>query len=429
MNAEQQILGACLSNKPALDTALSILTVEDFTGINKSVFEAIMETKASGKEVSSITVNSILNNLEYLLALTDYVVSIRTIKSDCYELKEISKKKRLEIDLSNLLQKSEELPLNELMKELNRITRDADCHRPDHIRHLGKTPYKGLCLLNGRYISTGLSKIDHALNDLMPGCVTLITGRANSGKSTLVNQIVVNAIDTQNKVLMVSGEGIQEIMINRLYQLIIGREKSLYELKKINKRLYKEPTIEVLKQLSKWHHDKLAIFTKSDSKLKTTDELFDLISNEIRSSGHNLVVIDNLMSILSVEKASEKLERQADFMQRCCDLAKEKMVHIILVLHPNKQVQKGMRMDFDQISGTQDLSNKADNIIAITRYYDEDELSKDFSGEIEVLKNRYHSELPTIKIHFDVETGFLLEYDEDRNEFLSYNINWKSASA
>lgn len=429
MNAEQQILGACLLNTTALETVLSILTADDFTGLNKSVFEAITKTNASGKDVTAITVNDFFNNFDYLLKLTDFVASIHKIKSDCYALKEINKKKSMENELSNLLQKSEDLPLNALMKELNRITRDANCHRPDHVRHLDKTPYKGLCRLDGTYISTGLSKIDHALNDLMPGCVTLITGRANSGKSTLVNQIVVNAIDTQNKVLMVSGEGIQEIMINLLYQLIIGRDKSLYELKKINKRLYKEPTKEVLKQLSKWHHDKLAIFTKSDSKLKTTDELFDLISNEIRSSAHNLVVIDNLMSILSVEKASEKLERQADFMQRCCDLAKEKMVHIILVLHPNKQVQKGMRMDFDQISGTQDLSNKADNIVAITRYYDTDELSKGFSGEIEVLKNRYHSELPTIKIHFDVETGLLLEYDEDRNEFLSYNINWKSTSS
>lgn len=429
MNAEQQILGACLLNATALETVLSILTADDFTGLNKSVFEAITKTKASGKDVTAITVNDFFNNFDYLLKLTDFVASIHKIKSDCYALKEINKKKSMENELSNLSQKSKKLQLEVIVKELKRMIRDADRYKPDFIRDLDKEPYKGLSRLQGKYISTGLSKIDSAINDLMPGCVTLITGRANSGKSTLVNQIIVNAIDTQNKVLMVSGEGIQEIIINRLYQLIIGRDKSLYELKKINKREYKEPRTEVLKQLSKWHSGKLAIFTKSNSKLKTTDELFDLISNEIHRSDHNLVVIDNLMSILSVEQASEKLERQADFMQRCCDIAKDKKVHIILVLHPNKQVQKGVRMDFDQISGTQDLSNKADNIIAITRYYDKDTLSQGFSGEIEVLKNRYHSELPKIKIHFDIDTGFLLEYDEEGNEFLSYNINWKSTSA
>ncbi len=51
-----------------------------------------------------------------------------------------------------------------------------------------------------------------------------------------------------------------------------------------------------------WHKNKFTLFNKGESNLKTTEELFELISSEVKANKYNLVVIDNLMSILSVEK-------------------------------------------------------------------------------------------------------------------------------
>lgn len=293
------------------------------------------------------------------------------------------------------------------------------------LRNLDRNPYRGIEINNGKYISTGLPSIDIAINDLAPGLVTLITGRSNSGKSTLVNQIMANAIDTKNKVLLMAGEGIQEILINNVYKAIIGRDKDCYEYKKVNRRMFKEPTTQVLKALESWHKGKFTLFNKGDSELKTTDELFKLLNIQVKTERYDLIVIDNLMSVLSVDKATEKLEKQADFMQRCCDLAKSENLHIVLVLHPNKTVTKGSSMDFEQISGTQDLANKADNIIAVTRKY-EPELTKiGICGEIEVLKNRYFSDLPKIQVHYDGETGLLLEIDEETGDYIKYIFRWK----
>ncbi len=100
------------------------------------------------------------------------------------------------------------------------------------LRDLDIRPYEGVEAIEGSYIPTGLPSIDFAINDLAPGLLTLVTGRSNGGKSTLVNQIIASAIDKDNKVLLITGEGIQEIIINNLYRSIIGRNEDYYEYKK-----------------------------------------------------------------------------------------------------------------------------------------------------------------------------------------------------
>jgi twinkle protein len=288
-------------------------------------------------------------------------------------------------------------------------------------RDLDEQPYKGLTTRSGKYIPTGIPSIDNALNDLAPGCVTLIVGRANSGKTTLTRQIIANAINQENRVYVISGEGDQEVFINSVYQCVIGRNTEYYTTTKVNKRFHKEPTSPVLKALQTWHKGKLTIFNKGESKLKTTDDLFNMIEYEIKIKRHELIVIDNLMSVLSA-KAIEKNEAQADFMQRCCDISKIFGIHIILVLHPNKTYSKGDRLDFEQISGTSDLGNKADNIISVIREYESEKKSLGIDGYIEVIKNRYYPDLVFCKVHFDLETGLLLEIQD--NSMISYNFNW-----
>ena len=289
-------------------------------------------------------------------------------------------------------------------------------------RDLDKQPYKGLQESSGRYVPTGMPTIDYALNDLAPGCTTLVTGRANGGKTTFMRQVIANAIDKNNKVYLLNGENNPEIYLNELYQLVVGREQVNYNYVKINKRMRKEPRPEVLEKLQKWHRHRLVMFNKGESKLKNIQQLLNMIEMEIKLNCYDLVVIDNLMSILSVQ-AAEKNEQQADFMQNLCNLAQAYHTHIVLVLHPNKTYQKGMDMDFEQISGTSDLYNKADNIISVIREYEEDKKALGINGRICVLKNRYYQELPIVNTFYDTETGLLLQR-EDSGDVLSYAFNW-----
>jgi len=291
-------------------------------------------------------------------------------------------------------------------------------------RDLDKTPYKGLETRTGKYVPTGIDTVDEAINDLAPGCVTLITGRSNGGKTTFTKQIMANAIDKNNKVYLISGEGDQEVLINELYQCVIGRDINCYDTIKINKRYHKEPKTEVLDAIREWHKGKFTLFNKGESKLKTIEQLFSMIEVEIKINKFDLIVVDNLMSILT-STASEKLEAQAEFVQRCHNLASTYNTHIILVLHPNKTYKKGDDMDFEQISGSSDIANKADNIISVIREYEEEKIAEGINGNICVLKNRYYSELPKCDIYFERETGLLLERNEKTNKIVAYDFGWR----
>lgn len=292
-------------------------------------------------------------------------------------------------------------------------------------RDLDKQPYKGIGKRTGKYIPTGIETIDYAINDLAPGCVTLITGRSNGGKTTFTKQIMANAIDNGNKVYLISGEGDAEFLINGLYQCVIGRDEKYYDLIKVNRRYHKEPKPEVLKALQRWHLGKFTMFNKGESKLKTIDQLFQMVEYEIKINKYELIVIDNLMSVLSVQQVAEKFEAQADFLQRCHDIAEIYKTHIILVLHPNKTYQKGQDMDFEQISGSSDIYNKADNIISVIREYDKEKLDEGIDGRMTVNKNRYYPELITCNVHFETETGLLLEIDEHTGGALGYKFAWE----
>lgn len=358
-----------------------------------------------------------LNKFEFLIIVSD--MDKAGADMDKAFLKEFGNKAKL-IDkkLYDLNDINEEYYKNGKERVLQII--DSARFKIEGRRDLEQQPYKGLTELEGKYIPTGISQIDYAMNDLAPRCLTLISGRSNGGKTTLVKQIMANAIDRNNKVYLMNGENDAEWLLNDFYQTVIGRDESLYDKVRINKRTRKEPKPHILKKLQEWHYKKLYMFNKGESDLKNTSELEAMIETEIKFNQYDLVVIDNLMSILSVDSI-QKNEQQADFVQRLVDLAKNYNTHIILVLHPNKTLQKGEGMDFEQISGTSDMYNKADNIISVTREYDEEKIAEGINGYIGLLKNRYYPELPIVETNYDTETGLLLERNE-AGDVLAYNF-------
>lgn len=269
-------------------------------------------------------------------------------------------------------------------------------------------PYEPRLNLKG-YVPTGFETIDRTIDDLAPRLVTLITGRSFEGKSTFVRQIIANAINSSNKVFWVIGESHTQGEMERLYEIVIGRNEQMYMLHSDNKRVKKIPKPEVQKALSKWHEKKLRILHKSEARLKSTDELFEVIEKNALAWRPQLIVIDNLMSVLSA-KAVEKLEKQGEFMQKCCDIARLYHLHIVLVVHPNKNYQKGKRMDFEFINGSSDLANKADNVLVVRKNH-EKMGSTDSDGWIDIEKNRIWGTLRSVMTYFDAGNRSLAEID------------------
>lgn len=384
-------------------------------------YENVVSVGAGANSLTTLIEQSkeFLNKFESLIIVSDN--DIAGMEMDKYFI-EIFKDKAKLIDKKLYIQNdiNEEYVVNGKEKIIELI--ESARFKIEGRWDLDKQPYEGVQPKSGKYVPTGLPSVDYALNDLVPGFTTLITGRANGGKSTFVRQVIVNAIDKDNKVYLMNGEENKNNIVNKLYQCVIGNNKEDYDLIKINKRYKKEPKKHILQKLQKWHEGKLVLFNKGDSRLKTIQELTNMLEMEIKLNNFNLVVVDNLMSILSVQ-AAEKYEQQADFMQRLSDMAKSYNTHIVLVLHPNKTYKKGQDMDMEQISGTSDLYNKADNVISVVREYDQGIINQGIDGKISVIKNRDFENIVNVEVNFDKETHLLLEIEKETNNALGYMFN------
>ena len=87
-----------------------------------------------------------------------------------------------------------------------------------------------------------------------------------------------------------------------------------------------------------WHKGKLVFFDKAESKIRDTDRLFEMLHREAEEHGHNLFILDNLMSLLDSTQV-EQNAKQGEFLENCSDLARNYDCHVIIVMHTNKVIE------------------------------------------------------------------------------------------
>lgn len=264
--------------------------------------------------------------------------------------------------------------------------------------------YKKKSVKGQLFVDSGLDGVDDELNGFEGRRVTLVTGRPGEGKSTFVHRILLYAVDSNFPCLLVDGEHDQKSLINDLYVKLIGYDISLYDSIKYHRKWLKQPKPLVQEQINRWAKDKLWVYSKAVGQVKTLDRLFDMYRAMIDEHGIRFIILDNLMTLLD-HKGDDQNKAQADFMNKCHDLAVAKNVHIILVAHPNKSAVKGEAIDYYQISGASELVNLADNVIQIVRSEGEE-----YDGFAEILKNRGYGTYKKVLLDYDSNTGALVEH-------------------
>lgn len=388
----------------------------------RSIYKTICECKSKNMplEMILIELSNNMTDLELISSCTTCGVVTANYKHNCEMLIRLSSARQLH-NLGIELKKTDYSQLEAITKYAKTVINSIEntvAFDDLKVIDMDKTEFCPEFSSNG-FVPTGIETVDECLNDLEPKRTTLITGPSHHGKTTVVRQIMANAIEKNNKVLWIMGENETQDEIRRLYTIVIGRKKGMYDLRKDNKKYVKIPNEKATKALSKWHKGKLRILHKSEAKLKNQDEMFAILEKELMNHKHNLVVVDNLMSVLSA-KSFEKNEAQGDFMQKCCDLSKVYNTHIILVLHPRKNSDI-KQCNNDDISGSSDIPNKADNIIWVTKS-SEEEKSEGIDGWVAVKKNKKWGVTVRVPMQFDTETETLAEIKDSKVIVNTYNI-------
>ena len=277
---------------------------------------------------------------------------------------------------------------------------------PHGIIDVAETPYKTAMQVEEHQVETGFIDYDYHVEDWKDQEITVVFGRNGEGKTTFISQVIAHCIQNNEKVFLYSGEMSDNKIQNWLYRQMIGTNKQYLRTIVTKYKDKVEPLPAVVKAIKTWHKGKFFLFDRNERKvLGDLKKFFDTMEIASKRYGIKLFIIDNLMAVLE-ENADSLYSDQANFVQRCKDFAINQNCHVVLLAHPNKEkkeVKKGSEGNLEKtdISGSNNIPNKADNIIAIERVWDEE---GDCDAIITCLKDRESGQRKAFKYLFSRET-------------------------
>lgn len=244
------------------------------------------------------------------------------------------------------------------------------------------------------FVATGILGLDKKIMGLMMGDVTILSGLSGSGKTSLIDNIILNIAQRNGKSAIFSGELQGFRFQSWIDQMAAG--KNYVKAASGYDDLYFAPQ-DVCKRVNEWLDGKVYLYN-NDYGNKWA-QLFQDIQEVVEAEGVSLVVIDNLMAI-NLTYQGEKNDKQTTFINDVKAFAKQKNIHVLLVCHPRKE-QSYQLLRMESIAGTADLVNMCDNLLIMHRVgRDFEKRAKDFFGDwivqsfakydvvVEVCKNR-----------------------------------------
>jgi replicative DNA helicase len=207
IDAEHGVLGAMLHQPDLVDEITSKLGTGDFYAEeNAALYQAILDTQASGQPVDVVTVGihrPYLPNGESLLGfaaeVAQNVASVANWRAYARVVLERSALRRV-VDAADIIRDTvnDDLPVAQIIALAQQATADlrdleSDApkyHRLDHL--MGQAAetidnkYKGLA---PTWPTTSLTQLDELIQGIRPKKITVIAGLPGSGKTTLALQI------------------------------------------------------------------------------------------------------------------------------------------------------------------------------------------------------------------------------------------------
>ena len=239
-------------------------------------------------------------------------------------------------------------------------------------------------ILDMEYMATRINRLDEVLTKgFFYGQVVLITGYRGDGKSTFLQQIIVNAIDQGVKTFLYSGELPNYVIRNFTDTMLADKYEN-------------EIRDDMAKVMNEVYRDMLYLYDSSDIEADEQDDLLQIVEKMVKQYGCRFICLDNLMTLLEAADSDSLYRVQSAFIGKLVKIAKRYNVIVAIVAHPRKHASGLLKTEFqaDDISGSSDITNKVDVIISYQRCKpNKDEEQDDSLRELWVLKNRLTGKL------------------------------------
>lgn len=266
---------------------------------------------------------------------------------NAYDAPEIDKRIEEGYREHNRLKQKSEVPYTELVdkgemfRNAMMIEQDPD---PDH-----------------EFIKSGITTIDQRMIGLEKSCVSVISGLRGCGKSTLIGQLILNAVNARHTVVCYSGELNNKKYLTWLMRQAAGKTNIEVSTKYQGGYGVSE---ENRKKIAAWMGDYFWLYNNKYGNR------FDAIAKQLRvilkEKKADLCIIDNMMALnLSAYGNGDKYDAQTNFVWELKNLAELTNTHIIFVAHPRKA--NGFLRLVD-IAGSGNIGNIVDNAFIVHRW-------------------------------------------------------------
>ena len=251
-------------------------------------------------------------------------------------------------------------------------------------------------------ISTGIGTLDALLGGFYFGQLVVLTGRCGDGKSTLANQFVAYAIRDRKTVFYYSGE-LMDWYVQDWFDRQAAGPSHINKI--VAENGHEEYAVDgsCIDQIHAWYEDYCYLYDNSILTEEDTEEekITETIQNAIAQYGCKVIVIDNLMTALADDLASDLYRQQTQFVRMLAKIAKRDNVLIILIAHPRKR--NADTFENDDIAGTANITNLADVVLQYSRPKNKEleNMPEPCDRLLRVTKNRMFGKTDSIRLWFD----------------------------
>lgn len=240
-------------------------------------------------------------------------------------------------------------------------------------------------------ISTGFKAIDRVMYGNFENSLTVLTGKAGSGKSTWLNQFfIAEPLEAGERVLIYSGELPARILLGNILRPLASR-RHIIELDngEDQPKGYKVTT-EASKAIKSYYRDNLFVFDDLDELETSGGGLLEAMEYSYKRYGITSYVIDNLMTVdMRGVDGESKIDRQIQFVKRLKKFTREYPVKVLLVAHARKLASGQAETGLDDISGASEIVKLCDRCYDVKVLHNDDtEDALAPSTKISVIKDR-----------------------------------------
>lgn len=232
----------------------------------------------------------------------------------------------------------------------------------------------------------GISNLDQATGGAIMGELSVWTGKRGEGKSTLLDQFLLEAIDQGYPVCAYSGELPAWKFKYWASLQAAGPDYLTMKRDKLSGREIPEPTPFARQMIDAWWRGRFLLYDIGTSTYHDASNILRVFRYAHRRYGARVYLVDNLMTARFRGNDRDFYRAQSEFVAELAAFAHDNDVHVHLVAHPRKTERID---DSDAVSGLGDITNLADNVYALEKESQED---RQQDSVLTILKNRFFGE-------------------------------------